>query len=109
LAKTYDVIVAGGSVAGLTFAAEAAKEGTEVLVLEEHQEIGEPEKCDGLVGLRGLRRLGYAPRRDVVQSEIRSAVIHSPAGKHLSVSAESLEVVVLDRSAYDRLQGDFSP
>ena len=99
---TYDVVVAGGSIAGLTFAAEAAKRGAKVLVAEEHQEIGEPEKCDGLVSLRGLRRYGYPPMEGVIQNEIVSAVIHSPKGRQFAVNATALEVVVLDRSAYDK-------
>jgi geranylgeranyl reductase family protein len=98
----YDVVIAGGSVAGLTFAGEAAKRGLDVVVLEEHDEIGKPEKCDGLVSLRGLRRYGYAPNPEVIQSSVKEGVIHAPSGALLEVNASSLEVVVLDRSAYDR-------
>ena len=100
--ETYDFVVAGGSVAGLVFAAEAAKMGAKVVVFEEHPEIGEPEKCDGLVSLRGLRRYGYPPRPAVVQNEIGSALIHSPGGGRTALNAATLEVVVIDRSAYDR-------
>jgi len=102
LGSRFDVIVAGGSIAGLTFASEAAKRGVRVLVAEEHPEVGEPEKCDGLVSLRGLRRYGYAPSKEVIQNEIASAVVHSPSGRDLAVNATSLDVVVLDRSRYDR-------
>jgi digeranylgeranylglycerophospholipid reductase len=100
--KRYDAVVGGGSVAGLAFAAEAAKRGISVLVAEEHDEIGEPEKCDGLVSLRGLRRYGFAPKKEVVQNEIASGVVHSPDGRELAVNATGLEVIVLDRSAYDK-------
>ncbi|HXY56462.1 MAG TPA: NAD(P)/FAD-dependent oxidoreductase [Nitrososphaerales archaeon] len=100
--QDYDVIVAGGSIAGLAFASEAAKGGARVVVFEEHPEVGEPEKCDGLVSLRGLRKYGYLPRREAIQSEISSAVIHSPSGRRLELNAASLEVVVLDRSDYDK-------
>jgi flavin-dependent dehydrogenase len=82
LTQTYDVLVAGGSIAGLAFASEAAKRGAKVLVAEEHPEIGEPEKCDGLVNLRGLRKYGYPPDAGVIQSEIAAAVIHSPTDAH---------------------------
>ncbi|MDV3277683.1 MAG: NAD(P)/FAD-dependent oxidoreductase [Nitrososphaerales archaeon] len=102
MSREYDAIVAGGSIAGLAFAAEAAKRGLTVLVAEEHEEIGEPEKCDGLVSLRGLRRFGFAPEKHVIQNEIASGVIHSPAGNELAVNATALNVVVLDRSAYDK-------
>ena len=100
--KSYDFIVGGGSIAGLTFASEAAKQGAKVLVVEEHSEIGEPEKCDGLVSLRGLKRYGYEPQRTIVQSGISSAVIHSPDDRRFSVNATALEVVVIDRSEYDK-------
>ncbi|MGD0395564.1 MAG: NAD(P)/FAD-dependent oxidoreductase [Nitrososphaerales archaeon] len=106
MARRFDVVVAGGSIAGLTFAAEAAKRGLSVLVAEEHNEIGEPEKCDGLVSLRGLKSYGHPPRSEVVQNEITSGVIHSPRGKHFTVDATALDVVVLDRSAYDKQVAD---
>lgn len=102
MAETYDFVVAGGSIAGLAFAAEASMRGRKVLVAEEHTQVGEPEKCDGLVSLRGLRRYGYPPDEAVIQNRIASAVVHSPAGRELAVSASSLEVVVLDRSEFDK-------
>ncbi len=98
----FDAIVAGGSVGGLSFAAEAARRGLDVLVLEEHDEVGEPEKCDGLVSMRGLRRYGFAPASQVVQSIVREGVVHAPSGVQFSVKTEALEVVVIDRSLYDR-------
>ena len=102
MTNEYDVVVAGGSVAGLAFASEAAKRGANVLVAEEHQEIGQPEKCDGLVSLRGLRKYGYAPGQASVQNKIFSALFHSPSGRHFAVNATALDVVVLDRSAFDK-------
>lgn len=102
MTKSYDILVAGGSISGLAFAAEAAKRGVSVLVAEEHSEIGEPEKCDGLVSLRGLAKYGFPPNPDVIQNRIASAVIHSPLDRHFAVNASALDVVVLDRSAYDK-------
>jgi len=102
MSTDYDFVVGGGSVAGLAFAAEASKRDATVLVLEEHEIIGEPEKCDGLVSLRGLSRRGYTPDQDVIQNQITTALIHSPRGRHFAVNATALEVVVLDRSSYDK-------
>ena len=101
MSNRHDVVVAGGSVGGLSFAAEAAKRGLDVLVLEDDREIGEPEKCDGLVSLRQLRRY-LAPTVDCIQSHVQRGVIHSPTGKRLSLNASALEVVVIDRSRYDK-------
>lgn len=102
MTESFDILVAGGSIAGLAFASEAAARGATVLVAEEHEEIGEPEKCDGLVSMRGLRRYGYPPDPEVVQNQVNSAVIHSPSGRHFAVNASALDVVVLDRSAFDK-------
>lgn len=102
----YDAIVGGGSIAGLTFATEAAKRGLSVLVVEEHESIGEPEKCDGLVSLMGLRTYGHLPRKEAIQSSVSQGVVHSPGGKALTVGARTLEVVVLDRSEFDRQAAD---
>jgi geranylgeranyl reductase family protein len=101
MTKRHDVVVAGGSVGGLSFAAGAAKRGLDVLVLEEDAAIGEPEKCDGLVSLHQLRRY-FEPPHDCIQSHVRRGVIHSPSGASVSLHATGLEVVVLDRREYDR-------
>ena len=50
----YDVVVAGGSVAGLLSAREISSKGFSVLVIEEDYEIGTPEHCGGLVSIAGL-------------------------------------------------------
>ncbi|HXW37738.1 MAG TPA: NAD(P)/FAD-dependent oxidoreductase [Nitrososphaerales archaeon] len=102
MANQYDVLVGGGSIAGLSFAAVAAGRGLSVLVVEEHDKIGEPEKCDGLVSLRGLKKHGFPPDLGVVQGKVSKGTIHSPGGTVLEIDASRLEVVVLDRGAYDR-------
>jgi digeranylgeranylglycerophospholipid reductase len=99
--RRYDVVVGGGSVAGLAFAAEACRRGLSVLVLEEDKEIGEPEKCDGLVSLEELRR--YAtPEKSCIQSRVTKGVVYSPSGRKASLDASRLGVVVIDRSAFDK-------
>jgi hypothetical protein len=55
----FDVVVAGGSVSGLLAAKEIAESGCTVKVLEDDLEIGLPERCDGLVSLKGLETCCY--------------------------------------------------
>jgi geranylgeranyl reductase family protein len=101
LTSGYDVVVGGGSVGGLSFAIGAARRGLSVLVLEEDREIGEPEKCDGLVSLRAMGR--YIPPDDgCIQSRVTSGVVHSPSGLVAALDASRFEVVVIDRSAYEK-------
>jgi digeranylgeranylglycerophospholipid reductase len=99
--RSYDAVVGGGSVAGLAFAAEACKRGLNVLVLEEDKEIGEPEKCDGLVSLQELRRYAM-PEKSCIQSRVTNGTVFSPSGRKASIDASRLEVVVIDRSAFDK-------
>ena len=47
--EDYDVVIAGGSISGLTSAREIAKKGYTALVLEEGFEVGTPDHCGGLV------------------------------------------------------------
>ena len=96
----FDVVVGGGSVAGLSFATEAASKGLSVIVLEEDRQIGEPERCDGLVSKRALDRY-IRPAPSCIQSRVGIGTIHSPSGRSVSLDASGLDVVVLDRSAYE--------
>lgn len=101
MSSTYDVVVGGGSVGGLSFAAEAASRGLKVLVLEEDGEIGEPEKCDGLVSLKAMR--AYIPPSEAcIQSRVKKGTVFSPSGASASLDASRLEVIVIDRSAYEK-------
>ena len=70
-------------------------------MLEEDKEIGEPEKCDGLVSLQELRRYAM-PEKSCVQSRVTKGVVFSPSGRKASLDASRLDVVVIDRSAFDK-------
>ncbi len=76
----FDVVVAGGSVAGLLCAREIASGGFSVLVIEEDYEIGTPEHCGGLVSMTGLEELGVIPFRKTFDHMIESAEIKAPNG-----------------------------
>jgi flavin-dependent dehydrogenase len=98
----YDVAVAGGGLAGLLAAREAASKGLKVVVFEEDLEIGVPEKCDGLVSMRALMSLGVIPSSRAVQNTIKRALIYPPSGKPLEAEVSKLKIVVLDRKVFDK-------
>ncbi len=98
----YDVVVAGGSVAGLLCAREIASQGHKVMVIEEDYEIGTPEHCGGLVSIPAMDELGVIPMRATLDNKIRSARIISPSGKDFTLDARPQQVIVLDRREFDK-------
>ncbi|MDE1762624.1 MAG: NAD(P)/FAD-dependent oxidoreductase [Thaumarchaeota archaeon] len=98
----YDVVVAGGSVAGLLCAREIAAQNHRVLVIEEDYEIGTPEHCGGLVSISGIDDLGVIPVRATLDNKIRSARVIAPSGKDFVLDARPQQVIVLDRREFDK-------
>jgi len=98
----FDVVVAGGSVAGLLCAREIASEGFSVLVIEEDYEIGTPEHCGGLVSFAGLEELGIIPFRKTFDHMIELAKITSPNGKSFTINSKKQKVVEISRRELDK-------
>ncbi len=98
----YDVIIAGGSIAGLLCAREVANMGYSVLVLEEDYEIGTPEHCGGLVSISALEELGIVPHRKTLAHHIEAAEIFSPLGKKFSIESKKQKVVEINRRELDK-------
>ena len=98
----FDVIVAGGSVAGLLCAREIASKGFSVLVIEEDYEIGTPEHCGGLVSIAGLEELGIIPFRKTFEHMIEVAEITSPNGNSFTINSKKQKVVEISRRELDK-------
>lgn len=99
---SYDVVVAGGSIAGLLCAREAAAAGLSVLVAEKSHEVGTPEHCGGLVSASALREIGLAPGPGEHTGPVDTAVVsHPPSGRSLEVPAGRQNVLVVDRRRLD--------
>ena len=97
----YDVVVAGGSIAGLLCAREAARHGCSVLVIEKSHEIGTPQHCGGLVSRMGLDTLGIVPTVRVAGNEIKSARITAPGGHTVDIPHTG-DIIEVDRRNLDK-------
>jgi geranylgeranyl reductase family protein len=98
----FDVVIAGGSVAGLICAREIASNNHSVLVIEEDYEIGTPEHCGGLVSTTGLEELGIVPFRKTFDHLIESAEIHAPNGNSFSINSKKQRVAEISRRELDK-------
>jgi len=98
----YDVVIAGGSIAGLLCAREVANNGHSVIVIEEDSEIGTPEHCGGLVSISGLENLGVIPQRKTFEHIIDSAEIFAPGGKSFEINSAKQKVAAISRRELDK-------
>ena len=99
---SYDVVIAGGSIAGLLCAREISSKGFSVLVIEEDYEIGTPEHCGGLVSIAGLAALGVIPFRKTFDHIIESAEIYSPNGNSFTINSTKQKVIEISRRELDK-------
>ncbi len=98
----FDVIIAGGSVAGLLSAREISSNGFSVLVIEEDYEIGTPEHCGGLVSIAGLEELGVIPFKKTFDHMIESAQISAPDGSCFDINSKKQKVIEISRRELDK-------
>ena len=103
-----DIVVVGGGPCGSYSALTAARLGAEVLVCEEHREIGVPKHCAGHLSVAGLERLGLRLPREVIENEIKGAVFHSPSGKEFVVRRGSPVTCVVNRELFDKHLSDLA-
>ena len=80
--RFFDCIVVGAGPIGGYLSKKLNENGHSVLLLEEHDEIGRPFQCAGLVNPAAMGTIGL---ESSILTSIWGANIHSPSGKRVSI------------------------
>src|SRR5947208_14515907 len=95
-----DLIIVGAGPAGLYTALRTAEEGLDTLVLEEHDVVGVPTHCTGIVS--GETNRLYKIPVEVVLNRPPSCLVISPGGRVAELEDAGAEIAVLDRAGVAR-------
>ncbi|AAB99539.1 TPA: geranylgeranyl reductase family protein [Methanocaldococcus jannaschii] len=92
----YDVVIIGGGPVGC-ITGEYIKNGR-VLIVEEHQSIGVPLQCAGLISKNGVKELGN-PKG--VVNKVRGAYIYSK-NSMVKIGNEGIRAYIFERKVMDK-------
>jgi geranylgeranyl reductase family protein len=95
----YDAVVVGAGPIGGSVAGIISKKGFNVLILEEHNDIGKPVQCAGLVTARVF---DFVDAKETILNSVEGANIYSPLGHKLRIDGKKTEAVIIDRAGFDK-------
>jgi digeranylgeranylglycerophospholipid reductase len=94
-----DVAIVGGGPGGLTAARRLAADGWSVTVFEEHEKVGTPVHCTGVLAEDVIGSMNLPA--EAVLNPLATVRFVAPAGHSFDYTTASTEAVVIDREVFD--------
>jgi geranylgeranyl reductase family protein len=94
----YDIVIIGAGPAGSKTAELLAKKNINVLLIEEHQDIGKPVQCTGINSHRLFNLSGVSKK--IVVNKVRKARIYSSNTDYIELKSKK-PVYVINRQKFD--------
>jgi flavin-dependent dehydrogenase len=100
-----DICIIGGGIAGNYLASELQKRRIHCIVVEEHQKLGEPFQCAGIISQKLLKLVTFPP--EIILNRVHSAEIGAPNMKKIEMAGHE-HPIVIDRVAFDAYFGQLA-
>jgi len=95
----YDFLIVGGGPVGCRVAAELARAGHQVAVLEKNTAVGQPVCCTGIISRECLSHFAIPP--ELILRRLNSASVYMPGGAVLHIEREEMQAAAIDRGAFN--------
>jgi len=94
-----DVAIVGGGPGGLSAARRLAADGWSVIVFEEHDRIGAPVHCTGVLAEDVIASMNLPA--EAILNPLSTVRFVAPAGHSFDYTTANTEAVVIDRAVFD--------
>jgi geranylgeranyl reductase family protein len=98
-----DVAIVGGGPGGMAAARHLAKDGWSVAVFEEHDHLGTPVHCTGVLAEDVIAPMNLPA--ETILNPLSTVRFIAPAGHSFEYTTATTEAVVIDREAFDDALG----
>jgi digeranylgeranylglycerophospholipid reductase len=97
-----DIVVVGAGPAGSLAARAATEHSVKVILLEEHNQVGQPVSCAEGLSLNGIEDAGVRPEPPIVSQEINKARVYAPNMEFVELTSTNWQGYNLNRDEFDK-------
>ena len=106
---TTDVLIIGAGPSGSMAALEAVRRNVDVIMLEDHPIVGDPNHCSGLITKKGIEKLNVPYPNSIIDNSISSVNFWSPSSYKFTINRQKKnELLVFQRANLDRVLANYA-